>query len=281
MARQREYDEINYPFYSGEEKVDMPSPLYEHMVDVGEAIWYDIDEQSLNNWYDIINLYMSASPKFALMLDGLYYFNYMSMYPQAQAANEHYETNSEKLDEYQYGHAHEPGQSCPFTEDGFFDDQNAVNEDVKYSLYGTVNGNGCGAIATYNALKILEPDKDFRAADIVRDMEPGGMLFGALGTNPLYIVDYFKNLGYDVEINFTKEGVDAAAKDADANIWVYIWIYADEQNNTEELGAHFVAVQPLGSDTYRFYNDLNKQGQLSDLYEDYDALRFMISISKN
>ena len=171
----------------------------------------------------------------------------------------------------------------PFSYDGFVVRQNDFDatRDLKTHYgTGTIRDNGCGTIAAYNVLKVLEESDHPSFSRVVFEMEPGSLVWGQLGTNPAYVIDYFRKKGYSVAVNYTKESVEQAAETADANIWVNIYA-----GNNGKPGAHYVAVQPIGNDQFRFFNqnasnDDIKIGPIEKLYEPFDVIRMMISISK-
>jgi hypothetical protein len=136
-----------------------------------------------------------------------------------------------------------------------------IDQDEMYKYkYGnnTSENNGCGWIATYNALQVLgNPQK---AEDIIRSYEKNGVLMGGtLGTNPYGIGKLFEDFGYQVDYtvtSFTPEkvsgllgGVKSSFNDdftGDVNIVVYI---------RNEPSAHYVTFVEAGDGKYEFYND--------------------------
>ncbi len=118
---------------------------------------------------------------------------------------------------------------------------------IKYG-FDTLDNNGCGIIAVNNALISLGNRKDIR--DIAREFENDGqVLFGAFGTNPYDIGDYFIENGYHVD---TYEGSDlfSALKNSDANTYIFTYWNSDKV----EDGAHIVSIDRLEDGSYRFYN---------------------------
>lgn len=139
---------------------------------------------------------------------------------------------------------------------GMIIDQWQMNE-YKYGNDSSRN-NGCGWIATYNALQFLgNPRKE---EDIIRSYEQNGVLLGGtLGTNPFGIGKLFEDAGCQVDYtvtSFTPEkisgllgGVKASFNDdftGDVNIVVYA---------RNDMTAHYVTFVEAGDGKYHFYND--------------------------
>jgi hypothetical protein len=170
---------------------------------------------------------------------------------------------------------------------GMIIDQGKMNE-YKYGN-DTSENNGCGWIATYNVLQVLENPQE--AEDIIRSYEKNGVLLGGtLGTNPYGIGKLFEDFGYQVDYtvtSFTPEkvsgllgGVKSSFNDdfsGDVNIVVYA------RNN---WSAHYVTFVDAGDGKYQFYND--RYGGKEDIrtYEEFVkennemVTSMVISISK-
>lgn len=119
---------------------------------------------------------------------------------------------------------------------GYIFDQTSGNASKARMGLFTGKHNGCGWIATYNALKMLSRTK--HPADIIRFYETNGSLvYGALGIQPYAVAAYFKLMGYKVTITYSTAQYDAIAKKSKANI---IWFWHSE-------GAHFVALKWNGN----------------------------------
>ncbi len=115
---------------------------------------------------------------------------------------------------------------------------------------------------------------------------------GTSGTDPLYLVRYFKRKGYDAKIYFTKEDVEREVLQADASIYVYGYlnprIATKSETTPANIGAHFVACYPTGDPNHplRILND----GEDSDYYyvdgiqdtyrNNVEIFRFIIAINK-
>ena len=104
--------------------------------------------------------------------------------------------------------------------------------------------NGCGIVATYNALIMLGNRTDI--ADINRECEINGVsVCGSISFYPAYLVRYFKSKGYTVYVTYDKNDFDNndTIKNAKANIIYY----------TKEHSGHYVAFNYDGSN-YWGYN---------------------------
>lgn len=132
----------------------------------------------------------------------------------------------------------------------------------------TSNYNGCGWIAGYNALKLLDEPVD--AASLIHDFEDGVFAGGTLGTNPFFIGDYFKKKGYAVDYSFRDSEMPEKASKSNASILFFI------RKDPLYHGAHFVAFAPTSTDLgegkdvnetyYTFYNTMtNNQSKGADI----------------
>jgi RHS repeat-associated protein len=104
--------------------------------------------------------------------------------------------------------------------------------------------NGCGIVATYNALIMLGNRTDI--ADINRECEINGVsVCGSISFYPAYLVRYFKSKGYTVYVTYDKNKFDNnnTIKNAKANIIYY----------TKPKNGHYVAFNYDGSN-YWGYN---------------------------
>lgn len=126
------------------------------------------------------------------------------------------------------------------SEDGYIIDQRAV-DDVRYGKFFS-DYNGCGWIACYNLLKIMERE---RPADAVcRALEKGSLFRGLLGTGPFRIRRYLRRQGLRVRTAVSKK---RAARIAPAFLGgMLLYRHAG--------GYHFAAFANLGGGQFRFYN---------------------------
>ena len=96
--------------------------------------------------------------------------------------------------------------------------------------------NGCGWIATYNALILL--GKKPKAENIISEYElTGAVLCGVFGIQPYAVTHYFRFRGYKVETTYNSKNVDSVAKKHTCNILFY-W---------HSSGAHYFATKWDGS----------------------------------
>lgn len=116
--------------------------------------------------------------------------------------------------------------------DGYIYNQSqGIAAQYKFGFFRS-DHNGCGWIATYNALIMLDdpqtPDK------IISYYEKRGALFwGGAGINPTAVAGYFRSRGYTVKVSYNTSNFDKQAKSNTANILFY-W---------HSEGAHNIAVQ--------------------------------------
>ena len=104
--------------------------------------------------------------------------------------------------------------------------------------------NGCGWIAAYNAMILLGNPQ--RPADVIKRFDASSLVFGFLGTNPLYISGYFKEKGYDVEFSSiltSRKTRESLAQNATVGILLY----------AHSSGMHYVTFQWTGTE-YNIYN---------------------------
>ena len=260
--------EKDKPFYSSKGQGAI-SKIGNSIADMGRKLWYNdsdisvLDFRRLIQNYNIVE-YGIETPLMDLMIKKA---------TVSSAAADHYSSNREALEK------HKTGQSKAFNSKGYIIDQHKM-EDVKYAGFNTKD-NGCGWIAAFNALKMLGNNPD--PLEILTDMEPGALAFGRFGTDPFFIADYFSSQGYKVEIHTSKDKVEKAAREADANIWVYLYAGKDKDSGVTKPGGHYVAFN-YDSDKkqFRFYNGTPKDGYADIASQCFpnDILRFSISIYK-
>ncbi|MFI3172760.1 MAG: PAAR-like protein [Eubacteriales bacterium] len=156
-------------------------------------------------------------------------------------------TTEQKIRNYNHNFA----QDLPTDADGMIIDQSQFSNFVSGNT--TMNATGCGAIATYNVLKMINPNEEINFAHVVYYLEPYGIANGAFGTIPFGVTHYLNAQGYNVELVYGVENIVEKAASADAAIAVYA--YGD---NISNVGAHYTAFQPYNNfDTqeFIFYND--------------------------
>lgn len=129
-----------------------------------------------------------------------------------------------------------------------------VGDVAKYK-YGSyfMAYNGCGIIASYNALIALGAPRDLN--DVANWGESHGSVFrGAFGTRPKSARLLFEHLGYRVKkLNpWKRRKFDPEAKAADACIFTYLW----RSKRFPFVGAHTVYVK-ANENTFEVYNESN------------------------
>ena len=148
---------------------------------------------------------------------------------------------------------YEQNLSITFDMKTLIDDQNRrpANQIIMGSTDGHNEGwyNGCGWVATYNALILLGTPR--HPADIVNHFETSGgtVLGGVFGTYPYAIEMYLKDLGYSVNHTLFPQlviDIDEAIKASGAGILAYAHTSA----------AHYVAIEYRKDiDKFIVYND--------------------------
>ncbi len=115
---------------------------------------------------------------------------------------------------------------------GFIYDQEAEDiADLRFGFFKS-SFNGCGWIATYNALILL--GKNPKAEEIISEYElTGAVLGGVFGVHPFAVSNYFRMRGYKVKTTYNAQKVDEVAKEHTANILFY-W---------HSSGAHYFATK--------------------------------------
>jgi len=126
------------------------------------------------------------------------------------------------------------GTAPLFTEDGLITDQRLLPE-VRFGRAGNTADHGCGWIAAYNARRLL--GEQIEPEDILRTVWRGARFGGRMGTDPFYLIGYFRALGYEAKLVSGMERMEAAAREARAFILLYIF----DQHDCP--GGHFIAGQ--------------------------------------
>ena len=111
---------------------------------------------------------------------------------------------------------------------GFIENQDTLNN---YKIgWGTMDKNGCGCVAVYNAMILLGDTPSLPDVIEYYDRFYRNILFAFLGTSPFSIKSYFQDKGYDV-ITGHLDKIDETAKKHRASIILYI----------HSSGMHYVA----------------------------------------
>lgn len=139
-----------------------------------------------------------------------------------------------------------------FDEEGLITDQLALSEaadgrDIPFSK-GDTAAHGCGWISAYNTLRCL--GEAASPADILQEMERGGLLLGRSGTNPFYLLRFLRRRGYRAALYTQEDAARQALGGCAAGIWLYVFYDAARG----QLGAHYVALRPEAGGKLRSYN---------------------------
>ena len=127
--------------------------------------------------------------------------------------------------------------------------QNHIPKDVHRYGFRASADTGCGWIATYNALRLMDCKTDIEA--LIRYYEwQLPLIHGNAGTSFWTPALCFRNWGFSAEVCFDRKKFDHLAREADACILFYRW------HRKAKLGAHFVALHHTGQgfvgyNTYR------------------------------
>lgn len=170
-------------------------------------------------------------------------------------------------------------QKINVDKDGYIYNQ-SQNDYSKWNIgFGHINSNGCGVIATYNALvftnKIINDadkvkDKDLAKyrvnsfANLIRAYESGSgtLVKGVLGINPVAVAPMLA--GYGVKVASYSNlcgnaGFEVACDNLGANqmaILCYWW----KSNSSSSVGAHYTSITK-SKGTYHFINDSRNDSQ--------------------
>ncbi|MDR0307056.1 MAG: hypothetical protein LBI42_09510 [Chitinispirillales bacterium] len=131
--------------------------------------------------------------------------------------------------------------------------RNGDAANIKMGL-GTGDYNGCGWIATYNALVSMGNPQ--HPADIVSylDATGGVNILGAFGTNPEAIDQYLKGLGYDTKHTYRPSNLDDAIRNSANSIGILAYAFP--------WGAHYVMIEHNNvNGTFSVYNEYSIDSQ--------------------
>ena len=132
--------------------------------------------------------------------------------------------------------------------DLIYNQRNIPKDQWRYGLR-TSAATGCGWIATYNALRLM--DYSVQPEKLIRYYEwQLPLIHGNAGTTVLGPAIRFRSWGFPVTVTAKRGDFDTVAKASDVCILFYHW------KNKWKLGAHFVALQYkdgrfTGYNTYR------------------------------
>lgn len=131
----------------------------------------------------------------------------------------------------------------------FIFDQNTGNAAQMKLGFFKSGFNGCGWIATHNALLLL--GKKPKSEKIITEYElTGAVLFGLFGISPLSVALFFRRRGYPTVISIRRRRMDSAAKEAQCSI-LYYW---------HRRGAHYIACRWDGNRFVGYNTWLNSTG---------------------
>lgn len=127
--------------------------------------------------------------------------------------------------------------------------------------------NGCGWIAAYNALRLLE--RPLPPWEIIDALEPGVVLRGYLGLSPFALRRFFKGIGFSAKLRFlpmffspAKNARSIEKHFADAPCAIF---YVVTRNRT----VHYVCAEKYGDRTFLFYNDDHISCEQPDTMENF------------
>ena len=130
-----------------------------------------------------------------------------------------------------------------------------INGQAKYSNWKfgtkTLDYNGCGVIATYNALRKL--GKTEKLVDLIYnfDMKNGTMAMGFFGSDPTHISQYLRDKGLSCTSYSTFSSLQTALSKMKTS---QVLILCSWNGEKVENGAHYFAVEKTSSGTYKAYN---------------------------
>ena len=152
--------------------------------------------------------------------------------------------------------------------------------------FNQVGDEGCGLVATYNALLLLENQTESEDIipmsfhDVIREGEQSGLLAYSLGLHPFAIAQFFIKRDYDVNIIFSD--FDDIVDNENIENMVNIMHYSHPK------GTHYVAIK-YEDEIFKGYNTFcNNDSTFDDLEKSIATLRngqykglILISILKN
>ena len=132
------------------------------------------------------------------------------------------------------------------TYDPLITDQESGSAAVTRMGYREGSYNGCGWVATYNALRLLDDPKE--PANIILHYESTGgtVARGEMGVYPQAVESYFEDSGYDVTNAYFPKNLDEAMGDATVGILMYKY--------DDSMQMHYVAIGRVDGQL-KAYND--------------------------
>ena len=120
-------------------------------------------------------------------------------------------------------------------DDLIYNQRNIPKDQWRYGFRATAD-TGCGWIATYNALRLMNYHAEPESLIYFYEWQVP-FVHGNLGTFGLAPALFFKQHGFQVKTSSRPEKFDELAKDADVCLMFYYW------RKGAKFGAHFVALQ--------------------------------------
>ena len=137
-------------------------------------------------------------------------------------------------------------------------DTKLLNKIAGRELKNTLDNNGCGIIATYNALRFLHNNKRISSmpslAQIIYEIErnSGTLALGYFGTDPYHPLEYFASKGIRRKQYVTSSQYEKAMRNMSPNQCAMVCYWNEKYNVT--AGAHFVMFTKNEQNNYRVYN---------------------------
>ena len=133
-------------------------------------------------------------------------------------------------------------------EDLIYNQRDIPKDQWRYGFRST-SATGCGWIATYNALRLMNYKAIPESLIYFYEWQVP-FVHGNLGTLAMAPAVFFKQHGFQVKTSSRAEEFDDLAKESDVCLLFYYW------RNGIKLGAHFVALQHkdgrfIGYNTYK------------------------------
>lgn len=116
----------------------------------------------------------------------------------------------------------------------------------------TFDYNGCGVIATYNVMYLL--NKKQKLSQVAYDIErkQGTLVWGFAGTDPTHPYEYFKEKGIPVKQYYSQSSFNTVFNNMKTSQYALVCFWNNKNDITK--GAHFVAVSKTSSGDYIVYN---------------------------
>lgn len=161
--------------------------------------------------------------------------------------------------------------NCKLTDPNDFINKQADYSEWKLGLK-TLDKNGCGAIATYNALRVIDRPSNLANVIYYYDITSGDLLFGTFGISPLSIKKYFDSnniLCNHYYYNFKLLKNECEKIDENQAI---ILLYMCNASNVFE-GAHYITLKKEGSGYFAYNARIDYSTNLCDFYTNGRLLR--------